>query len=273
MPVTVHAETRRMDQDEFGQVAYEVMNCVFGLHNALGRFFHEDIYRDEILRRFPGTRKEVQIEVCFRDFRKDYFMDLLVNAGAVFELKAVQALTERHRSQLMNYLLLAELPHGKLVNLGAELVEHEFVNALLTRQQRTAFEVRNAEWQEPEAQEVHVEELVTNMLRDWGTGLDVHLYEEALTHFLGGEARVLKRDRGSHQWPDGRPTESAIGRPRGGVQDHDDRPGRDRAIRGPCAAIPGPYTIAGDPLDQRDSRAGSIQDHQKGLTKRLMTKT
>ena len=180
-----------MDQDKFGQVAYDVMNCVFGLHNTLGRFFHEDIYRDEIAGRFAGTRKEIQIEVCFGDFRKDYFMDLLVDSGAVFELKAVRTLTERHRSQLMNYLLLAELPHGKLINLGTELVEHEFVNALLTRQQRTAFEVRNAEWQEPDSQRVHVEGLVTSMLRDWGTGLDVHLYEEALTHFLGGEAKVL----------------------------------------------------------------------------------
>lgn len=191
MPVTVHAETRRMDQSEFGRVAYEVMDCVFSLHNTLGRFFHEDIYRDELAQRFPGARREVQIEVCFRDFRKDYFMDLLVNAGAVFELKAVQALTERHRSQLMNYLLLAELPHGKLINVRPELVEHEFVNALLTRRQRTAFQVRNAEWHEPEGQGVHVEDLVTGMLRDWGTGLDIELYEQALTHFLGGDAKVL----------------------------------------------------------------------------------
>ncbi len=32
MPVTVHAETRRMDQAEFGQLAYEVMKSVFALH-------------------------------------------------------------------------------------------------------------------------------------------------------------------------------------------------------------------------------------------------
>lgn len=183
MPVTVHAETRRMDQDEFGRVAYDVMKCVFGLHNALGRFFHEDIYRDEIAWRFPGSRKEVQIEVCFRDFRKDYFMDLLVNAGAVFELKAVQALTDRHRSQLMNYLLLAELPHGKLINLGPELVEHEFVNALLTH--------------------------------------------------------------------------------------HVDFRRRNRAIRGPRTAIPGPYAMTGHPLDERDTRGGDVQDHPEECDKSI----
>lgn len=191
MPVRVHAETRRMDQEEFGRVAYEVMNCVFGLHNELGRFFHEDIYRGQIVRCLPGAQRQVQIEVCFLDFRKDYFMDLLVSGGAVFELKAVQALTERHRSQLMNYLLLAELPHGKLINVRPELVEHEFVNALLTRQQRTAFAVHDAEWQESEGAGPNVRELVIGMLRDWGTGLDLQLYEEALTHFFGGEAKTL----------------------------------------------------------------------------------
>jgi hypothetical protein len=29
-----------------------------------------------------------------------------------------------------------------------------------------------------------------NLVADWGTGLDVTLYEEAVTHFLGGETVV-----------------------------------------------------------------------------------
>jgi hypothetical protein len=32
--------------------------------------------------------------------------------------------------------------------------------------------------------------IVTNLIADWGTGLDVALYEEAVTHFLGGESHV-----------------------------------------------------------------------------------
>jgi dihydroorotase len=148
MPIKIHAETRRMTQEEFGRVAYDVMKCVFGLHNEMGRFFHEDVYRAGILRRITAAKKQVQIEVRFLDFRKDYFMDLVVHGGAVFELKAVEKLTDQHRSQLMNYLLLAELQHGKLINLRPDLVEHEFVNALLTREQRTDFVVCDAEWED-----------------------------------------------------------------------------------------------------------------------------
>jgi GxxExxY protein len=192
MPIKIHAETRRMAQEEFGRIAYDVMKCVFGLHNEMGRFFHEDVYREGILRRLPAAKKQVQIEVRFLDFRKDYFMDLVVHGGAVFELKAVEKLTDQHRSQLMNYLLLAELQHGKLINLRPDLVEHEFVNALLTREQRTDFVVCDAEWEDLGHWRPDLKDLVTQMLRDWGIGLDLRLYEEALTHFLGGEEQVWR---------------------------------------------------------------------------------
>ena len=36
-----------------------------------------------------------------------------------------------------------------------------------------------------------VKGLLLEMLRDWGVGLDLHLYEDALTHFLGGRERVM----------------------------------------------------------------------------------
>ena len=34
---------------------------------------------------------------------------------------------------------------------------------------------------------------LVGMLRDWGTGLDLALYESAVTHFLGGENAVLRK--------------------------------------------------------------------------------
>ena len=192
MPIQVDAQLRQLPRSESSRVAYEAMNVVFEVRNELGRFFDEDIYRDEIARRRAGARTEVLIEVTFRDFRKPYFMDLLVDLGLVFELKTVDKLAGRHRSQLLNYLLLTELPHGKLVNLRSELIEHEFVNTTLTRQDRTAFTVREVDWQETAANGLNVQSLMVELLRDWGVGLDLHLYEEALTHFLGGEDRVLK---------------------------------------------------------------------------------
>jgi GxxExxY protein len=193
MPIRVDAELRRMPRQDCSRLAYEVMNVVFEVHNSLGRFFDEDIYRDEIARRRSDVRTEVLIEVTFRDFRKPYYMDLLIDGGLVFELKTVERLVPRHRSQLLNYLLLTELPHGKLVNLRSELVEHEFVNTTLTLRDRTAFAVREVDWDEPVSNNYNVKDLMVEMLWDWGVGLDLHLYEDALTHFLGGEDCVIKQ--------------------------------------------------------------------------------
>ena len=93
------------------------MRHAFNVRRKLGRLFHEKIYHREIAFRIPDARCEVAVDVRFGDFCKTYYLDLLVAGGAIFELKAVEALAERHRRQLMHYLFLADLPHGKLVNL------------------------------------------------------------------------------------------------------------------------------------------------------------
>jgi hypothetical protein len=71
------------------------------------------------------------------------------------------------------------------------LVEHEFVNTRLTHHDRTVFSVRDVDWREPETDLGNVKELMVEILCDWGAGLDLHLYEDALTHFLGGKERVM----------------------------------------------------------------------------------
>ena len=192
MPVTVHAETHRMSQDEFGQVAYDVMGHVFAIHAEFGSFLREEIYHSEIARRCGGLVK-VPVEVCHVGFRRLYFIDLLVGGGAVFELKTVQRLTDRHRSQLLQYLLLADLSNGKLVNLSPDLVEHEFVNTTLTCSDRQGFEIDTAEWDTSERKSADFQEMVLRLLRDVGTGLSSNLYEGVLTQLLGARAVVKSK--------------------------------------------------------------------------------
>ena len=114
-----------------------------------------------------GAQIEVPIHVTFDDFCKIYYIDLLVNGGAIFELKTVETLAHRHRSQLMHYLFLADVPHGKLVNLRPERVSHEFVNNVLARRDRTAFEVLDEHWIDSEGG--HLKERMLTALCDWGT--------------------------------------------------------------------------------------------------------
>jgi len=192
MPIRLPSGIRRLSDEEFTKAAYDVMNVAFAVHNEFGRLFDEQIYENEIARRLGNTQTQVPLDVCFETFRKRYYLDLLYLNGALFELKANEAVTERHRAQLLNYLLMLEFPHGKLVNFRTESIHHKFVNAPISRTDRTSFAVETVEFKNSPGCPIQLPDLLVPMLRDWGTCLEVSLYEEALTYFLGGETAVLK---------------------------------------------------------------------------------
>jgi GxxExxY protein len=175
MPISCKYPIKRLSQREFGDIAYDVMGHVFAVHNELGRLFDEDIYQKEIARRLPNAITEAPVDISFGDFHKTFFLDLLVGGGAIFEFKAVDVLVPRHVAQLLNYLLLTDSGHGKIVNMRPEEVEHEFVNTSLRRTDRVTFAIQDAGWRE--VQNGDFKEWFIAVLRDWGVGLDISLYE------------------------------------------------------------------------------------------------
>ena len=193
MPVVSPASVHRISQEEFGDVSYQVMEHVFAIHEAYGRFFDEAIYKRELQRRMTGVQLEVPVDVVFGSFSKRYFLDVLVGQGAVFEFKATRLLTERHKSQLLNYLMLTGLAHGRLITTRAESVGYHFVNSRQTAESRRQFTVERDNCSSDVPNASAIEDLIIAVLQDWGTGLDITLYEEVLTHHLGGEDAVLTR--------------------------------------------------------------------------------
>jgi len=123
MPISTSAPLRRYSQDDFGNVAYEVVRHAFKIHDALGLTFHESVYRST-LQRIPGPRatEELQITLTHQGFQKELHIDLVIDPGCPFELKAASCLTEAHQSQLIQYLMPAEMssavssrkPNGKV---------------------------------------------------------------------------------------------------------------------------------------------------------------
>jgi GxxExxY protein len=190
MPITTRIPIRRSSQADFGDIAYAVMEHVFAIHNEIGRFFDEKIFKLELAQRLPDVRLEEPVEVTFGAFRKTYFLDVLVAAGGLFEFKAIETLVARHRAQLLNYLLLCDLTHGKLINVPTESVQHEFVNTLWRAADRRQFAVDVARWDPTIPAAVALHDYLTAFLRDIGVGLEVPLYEEALVHYFGGPERV-----------------------------------------------------------------------------------
>jgi hypothetical protein len=135
---------------------------------------------------------EVRIVVKLDGFEKRYSLDMLVRQAAPFEWKAVESLGAKHRAQLLHYLLLCDLPKGKLVNARPELIEHEFINTTLRREDLSQFEVDDCQFSALNPMDRDWKDFLLAALRDWGAGLDLHLYEGAISHACGGEEKVIR---------------------------------------------------------------------------------
>ena len=197
MPISCPIEVRPISVDEFVELDYHVMGHAFDSQTELGRLCDEQVYRHDLAARLVsakvGTvRAEVPITVTHRDFIKLYRMDLLLNDGAVYELKTNSRLISDHEAQLLNYLFLFGTPRGKLINFRPARVETRFLNNPLTKQARWRMEAETTRWQETDEASARLRQTMMALLEDWGGFLDFVLYTEALTHFLGGEERVVQ---------------------------------------------------------------------------------
>lgn len=134
------------------------------------------------------VHREVPITISYGTFSKTFYLDLVADGKLIYELKAIAKLTAEHMAQLLNYLLMLDLRHAKLVNMRPASVQASFVNSLRTLTERREFAVDERNWSGGEK----IVQFIRDLLQDWGIGLSVSLYHQALVHFLGGEALVVK---------------------------------------------------------------------------------
>ncbi len=192
MPISCKHQFMPIRKAEFGKLSYDVIADVLAIRRELGRFFDEKHYKRALSLRRPDVILEVPILVSHRGFEKYYFLDVLVAMGCVFEFKAADALVSRHKAQLLHYLMLAELWHGMLVNVRTEKLEREFVNNAFTHQDRLMFNISTENWHSELPGAEKFESLLVAMLNDWGTCLDLGLYQKANTYFCVGEVAVIR---------------------------------------------------------------------------------
>ena len=72
MPILPSIPVNRLSQEEFRDLAFEVMQHVFAIHNEFGRFFNERVYKGEFKARMP----EVDLEVAVVTIK--FSMNLLI---------------------------------------------------------------------------------------------------------------------------------------------------------------------------------------------------
>jgi GxxExxY protein len=197
MPVSLPISIERIDQKKFGEIDFAVMRHAFECQRELGRLCEEEIYQRDLVSRLHaegiGALAEVPVLVTHRDFMKRYWLDLVVAECGIYEIKTAVALGPEHEAQLLNYLFLCEIERGKLINFRSGKVESRFVNAMICAEARRKFSVNLERWRARESRDGMFCEIVLELVKEWGWGLEVALYTEALIHFMGGESMVAKR--------------------------------------------------------------------------------
>lgn len=105
-----------------------VIGAAFEVSAVLGHGFLESVYRKALLKQLSmvglNAAQEVsyRINYCGEDVGL-YIADLVVEGTVIVELKAVDALTQAHRAQVLNYVKASGLPVGLLLNFGTPRLE------------------------------------------------------------------------------------------------------------------------------------------------------
>lgn len=108
----------------------DILGCCFAVMKELGPGFLERVYKNALLLAMIQNGLQVEAEKCFEvKFRGKtvgrYSADLVVEGTVIVELKCCEHVLREHQEQVINYLTVAELPIGLLVNFRHRKLEYK----------------------------------------------------------------------------------------------------------------------------------------------------
>ena len=101
-----------------------VINKTYEVWSHLVAGYLESVYKKALLIELREAGLEVEDEVELPVLYKghvigDFRADIIVEGSVIIELKAVAHLLPAHEIQLVNYLTIAKIDNGLLINFGA----------------------------------------------------------------------------------------------------------------------------------------------------------
>jgi GxxExxY protein len=108
--------------------AYDIVGICMEIHNELGSGFSEIVYKDalehEFIERGITFSREQEYSVRYKNtiLKHKFCADFVVMDKIILEVKTVSELTKIHQEQTINYLCVADMRLGLLINFrGASL--------------------------------------------------------------------------------------------------------------------------------------------------------
>ncbi|HEX6305832.1 MAG TPA: GxxExxY protein [Anaerolineales bacterium] len=105
---------------------FAIIGAAIEVHRELGPGFLENVYQEALMyeledRGLPfDVQQPLTISYKGRKLTKEYLADFICYDKIVVEIKALDQLTGKHKSQVINYLKATGLKVGLLINFGSD---------------------------------------------------------------------------------------------------------------------------------------------------------
>jgi GxxExxY protein len=116
----------------YKEEAFAIIGAAINVHKELGPGFLEAVYQEALEIEFSAhsipfeAQKHLPIYYRSQLLQKCYIADLVCFDKIIVELKAIEHLTSKDESQILNYLKATKLRLGLLINFGSSpLLEHK----------------------------------------------------------------------------------------------------------------------------------------------------
>ncbi len=122
-----------MDIDKniiYKELSYKITGLALEVHNELGCGFLEKVYENAMMtlldREKIPARQQAPADVYFQGkVIGQYFADILVDNKLILELKTVDAITNVHTAQVLNYLRATGIKLGLILNFAKPNFEYK----------------------------------------------------------------------------------------------------------------------------------------------------
>jgi GxxExxY protein len=125
------------------ELAHAVIGAAIEAHRHLGPGFLESVYEEalciELAERQASFERQKEISVLYkgRPIGKQR-IDLMVGEVLIVELKAIDALAEIHKAQVISYLKATRLPRGLLITFNVPVLKNGIQRVVYTDNNNSA---------------------------------------------------------------------------------------------------------------------------------------
>ena len=107
----------------------KILEACFEVSNELGVGYIESVYEKTLqvalLQKGFRVERQLPLKVSFRGVMVgDFAADMVVDGNVLLELKAVDAFSNRHFAQLLNYLKATGIEVGMVINFGTPKIQY-----------------------------------------------------------------------------------------------------------------------------------------------------